>query len=667
MAKTLQFRRDTTANLASVTGAEGEIFIDLTKDTVVVMDGSTSGGFPLATESYVGTAISNLIDSAPGTLDTLNELAAALGDDANFATSISNTVATAGSYANSAYAQANTASVNATSAGSYANSAYAQANTGTVLAQAAFNAANTGGGGGSTGDFTFTANTITLPVNTDGVLNVTSDVATSTNFSWSYSNSTVLWTNNQNNTTSRASMYINADDSMNNFKLSIGNNLNPVSDDPAAIALSQLPVGTVLTLSTTSGGTYSRVCTLTTQFTFNGTFWEASVSDISGSTNSFSVTSLSYPVESAVQTDYTYTFSQTGEFISDSALIGDILISNDIITPVSLDSYGEAQSGTLTVNGDLDILGAINVNGAPLTFEVTPADVGITKIVNGTSAGAESIGLGKDVFELSDSSQIFSTVAFGEHALRKFNGSATIGIGYRAARYIEYGGESVFIGANALHEIYSGGLGSYNVAVGAYSGPSIGGSGIEATTCIGASARTSGDLSTAIGASTQAYATRSTAVGYGAGSITRLGENSTAIGNIAQPSTNDVTNEFTLGNSSITTLRCQVTSITSLSDARDKKDITSLNAGLDFVSKLKPVAFTWNMRDGGKVDIEDTGFIAQDLQQTQQDTGITIPGLVYESNPDKLEASYGKLIPVLVKAIQDLQLEVESLKSQLNN
>ena len=39
-----------------------------------------------ATESYVGTAISNLVDSSPATLDTLNELAAALGDDPNFAT-----------------------------------------------------------------------------------------------------------------------------------------------------------------------------------------------------------------------------------------------------------------------------------------------------------------------------------------------------------------------------------------------------------------------------------------------------------------------------------------------------------------------------------------------------------------------------------------------------
>jgi hypothetical protein len=41
-----------------------------------------------ATETFVGTAISNLIDTAPAALDTLNELAAALNDDANFATTV---------------------------------------------------------------------------------------------------------------------------------------------------------------------------------------------------------------------------------------------------------------------------------------------------------------------------------------------------------------------------------------------------------------------------------------------------------------------------------------------------------------------------------------------------------------------------------------------------
>ena len=47
-----------------------------------------------ATQSYVGTAISNLVDSAPSTLDTLNELASALNDDANFSTTVTNSIAT---------------------------------------------------------------------------------------------------------------------------------------------------------------------------------------------------------------------------------------------------------------------------------------------------------------------------------------------------------------------------------------------------------------------------------------------------------------------------------------------------------------------------------------------------------------------------------------------
>jgi hypothetical protein len=47
-----------------------------------------------ATTSYVDTAVANLVDSAPAALDTLNELAAALGDDANFSTTVTNSIAT---------------------------------------------------------------------------------------------------------------------------------------------------------------------------------------------------------------------------------------------------------------------------------------------------------------------------------------------------------------------------------------------------------------------------------------------------------------------------------------------------------------------------------------------------------------------------------------------
>ena len=49
---------------------------------------------PYATKQYVADEISDVIDAAPGALDTLNELAAALGDDPNFSTTIATSLAT---------------------------------------------------------------------------------------------------------------------------------------------------------------------------------------------------------------------------------------------------------------------------------------------------------------------------------------------------------------------------------------------------------------------------------------------------------------------------------------------------------------------------------------------------------------------------------------------
>ncbi len=60
-----------------------------TATTQAASDNSTK----LATTAYVTTAIGNLVDSAPTALDTLNELAAALGDDANFSGTITTSLA----------------------------------------------------------------------------------------------------------------------------------------------------------------------------------------------------------------------------------------------------------------------------------------------------------------------------------------------------------------------------------------------------------------------------------------------------------------------------------------------------------------------------------------------------------------------------------------------
>ena len=69
-----------TSSLATV--ATSGSYNDLTNQPTIP---SLTG---YATETYVNTATANLVDSAPATLDTLNELAAALGDDANFSTTI---------------------------------------------------------------------------------------------------------------------------------------------------------------------------------------------------------------------------------------------------------------------------------------------------------------------------------------------------------------------------------------------------------------------------------------------------------------------------------------------------------------------------------------------------------------------------------------------------
>jgi len=119
MSKLLQLRGGTTSQHSSFTGAVREVTVDTSKDTLIVHDGSTQGGFELAkiaspaltgnptaptqsannnstrlaTTAYTDAAIAALADSAPSTLNTLNELAAALGDDANYSTTTTNAIA----------------------------------------------------------------------------------------------------------------------------------------------------------------------------------------------------------------------------------------------------------------------------------------------------------------------------------------------------------------------------------------------------------------------------------------------------------------------------------------------------------------------------------------------------------------------------------------------
>jgi len=64
MATQVQFRRGTTAETSTFTGALGEVTVDTTIDTCVVHDGATAGGFPLLRQDGVNSALS------PGSLSS---------------------------------------------------------------------------------------------------------------------------------------------------------------------------------------------------------------------------------------------------------------------------------------------------------------------------------------------------------------------------------------------------------------------------------------------------------------------------------------------------------------------------------------------------------------------------------------------------------------------
>jgi len=156
-----------------------------------------------------------------------------------------------------------------------------------------------------------------------------------------------------------------------------------------------------------------------------------------------------------------------------------------------------------------------------------------------------------------------------------------------------------------------------------------------------------------------------TYIGYLAGDTSTTGLNNSAIGHEADVSSAGVDNEFTLGNGSIANLRCNDTSISSLSDLRDKKNIEDIPHGLDFINALRPVKFDWNRRDGTAKDLKDYGFIAQELDKVEQDfDSAEYTRLVHKDNPDKWEADPMKTYPILIKAIQELTARVKELEDE---
>lgn len=87
MAKQLKLRRGTTSQHGSFTGAEGEVTVDTDKETLVVHDGSTAGGHPVAAEDMANVSSANILSR--------------ISTGAIVGTKLENSGVTAGSYGSS--------------------------------------------------------------------------------------------------------------------------------------------------------------------------------------------------------------------------------------------------------------------------------------------------------------------------------------------------------------------------------------------------------------------------------------------------------------------------------------------------------------------------------------------------------------------------------------
>ena len=314
--------------------------------------------------------------------------------------------------------------------------------------------------------------------------------------------------------------------------------------------------------------------------------------------------------------------------------------------------------------------------GKGLTTSSNNVFMGYQAVEN--SNASNSVIIGHQALDTGSASNMSSSTIVGYQAARSSTAQRTTAFGYQAAYSHTSGGNSTTIGAWAGYNNtnsgdrtvvgyaagrYCNGAGNTSLGTNALKGPVAGSSGAY-NTAIGRNSLEdigNGNFNTAIGNNSGNKldsANYNTMLGADAGDLKISGNNCTIIGYNAQASTTTVANEITLGNSSVTALRCQVTSITSLSDRRDKTKIEDSNYGLNVIDKLKPVTFDWNTRDGEKIGVKDLGFIAQDLQEVDDEN----LKLVYDTNPEKLEASYGRLIPVLVKAIHELEARVATLE-----
>jgi hypothetical protein len=222
-----------------------------------------------------------------------------------------------------------------------------------------------------------------------------------------------------------------------------------------------------------------------------------------------------------------------------------------------------------------------------------------------------------------------------------------------------YGAEALYFNTTGNYNTASGArtlvsntTGSNNVAVGYYAG--YGASGVNFSQC------------TFVGANSYPTTNRTnvTMLGYGITDAECTGDN-----------------QVLLGNTSVSQIRAQVTSITGYSDARMKFNVKEDVKGLEFIKKLRPVTFQkdprllhkiWGTSDSliPKVTEEmlnqrHIGLLAQEVERAAKECGFDFPGLDIPRNEHEVYTlRYGDLIMPVIKAVQELSSENEELKKE---
>jgi hypothetical protein len=240
-----------------------------------------------------------------------------------------------------------------------------------------------------------------------------------------------------------------------------------------------------------------------------------------------------------------------------------------------------------------------------------------------------------------------NNTAVGYEALALATGASNTAVGMDAGINVTTGANNVAVGKSSL---FASGTGNQNTAVGSASVQGV--ANFSNTTGIGYNSL---NASTASG---------NTAIGASAGSSNTSGSNNLFVGYLAGTDAVDTvttgSNRIVVGNNSHTVASIKVNwSVTS--DVRDKTAFAAIPHGLAFVNALQPTAFQFRVSRGSDTTAGPLryGFKAQDILALE---GAS-PVIINADDAENLKYNESSLVPVLVKAIQELLARVVALEA----